>query len=364
MKKTLIALAVPALLVASAANAATVYEKDGQKFDVYGRAQTNIYNDVAAGSSDTTLEGSGRIGLRGTTAINDKVSGFARGEWQISSENSDHIVSNECEVKPADDDHTAEWVKCDSTDNNELKTRHFYAGFDGGEVGKVTFGQTDTAYYDAIGVTDIFNEWGSSANAYKGRQEGQVIYNNTFAGFRVGTSYQFSDDNASLEIGSDSQGKTIKVPNLDYGYAANVGYTFAANNVGVNAGYAKDEYAQAGQTASKTDWALSTSYGVFGEQGLYLAALYNESKIEGSNSYDATLKGYEIAATYFFANNWGLLSGYNFAEDKDSGVDSSDNYLLGAQYTFTSNFYTYAEYKLDQLEGKDDAWTLALQYNF
>ena len=341
MKKTLIALAVPALLVASAANAATVYEKDGQKFDVYGRTQLNIYNDAAAGSNDNTLEGYGRIGLRGTTAINAKVSGFARGEWQIDSENSDY-----------------------TDDKESLKTRHFYAGFDGAEVGKVTFGQTDTAYYDAIGVTDIFNEWGSSANAYKGRQEGQVIYNNTFAGFRVGTSYQFSDDNASLEIGSDSQGKTIKVPNLDYGYAANVGYTFAANNVGVNAGYAKDEYAQAGQTASKTDWALSTSYGVFGEQGLYLAALYNESKIEGSNSYDATLKGYEIAATYFFANNWGLLSGYNFAEDKDSGVDSSDNYLLCAQYTFTSNLLGYTEYVIDQRDDADDLATVALQYNF
>lgn len=362
MKKTLLALAVPALLVASAANAATVYEKDGQKFDVYGRAQVNVYNDAAAGSNDNTLEGYGRIGLRGSTAINDKVSGFARGEWQIASENSDHDVTRECENKPADADHPDAWVECESTDNNQLKTRHFYAGFDGGEVGKVTFGQTDTAYYDAIGVTDIFNEWGSSANAYKGRQEGQVIYNNTFAGFRVGTSYQFSDDSAELSLGQDSGGNTISVPDLDYGYAANVGYTFPIN-VGVNAGFAKDEYAQAGQTASKTDWALSTSYGVYGEPGLYLAALYNESKVEGA-SYDVTAQGSEIAAMYTLENNWGFLGGYNFSENKDSGEDLSDNYLLGAQYTFTSNFYTYAEYKFDQMDGADDQWTLALQYNY
>ena len=362
MKKTLLAIAIPALFAASAVNAATVYEKDGQKFDVYGRAQVNIYNDAAAGSNDNTLEGYGRIGLRGTTAINDKVSGFARGEWQIASENSDHSVTRECENKPADDDHKVAWVECKSTDNNQLKTRHFYAGFDGGEVGKATFGQTDTAYYDAVGVTDIFNEWGSSANAYKGRQEGQIIYNNTFAGFRVGTSYQMSDDNASISLGSDSDPTTIAVPDLDYGYAANVGYTFASN-IGINAGYAQDEYAQNGLTADKTDWALSTSYGVYGEPGLYLAGLYNESNVNGP-SYDVTLQGYELAAMYILENNWGFLAGYNYAEDKDSGDESTDNILVGAQYTFTSNFYSYAEYKVDQIEGADDQWTLALQYNY
>lgn len=339
MKKTLLALAVPALLAASAANAATVYEKDGQKFDVYGRAQVNVYNDTASGSDSNTLEGYGRFGIRGSTVINDKVSGFGRGEWQIDSENSDYGDSKE-----------------------SLKTRHFYAGFDGGEVGKVTFGRTDTAYYDAIGVTDIFNEWGSSANAYKGRQEGQIIYNNTFGGFRVGTSYQFSDDSAELSLGQDSGGNTISVPDLDYGYAANVGYTFPIN-VGLNAGFAKDEYAQAGQTASKTDWALSTSYGVYGEAGFYAAALYNESKVEGQG-FDVTAKGYELAAMYILENDWGFLAGYNFSENKDSGEDLSDNYLLGAQYTFTSNFYTYAEYKFDQIDGADDQWTLALQYNY
>ncbi len=57
MKKTLLALAVPALLAASAANAATVYEKDGQKFDVYGRAQANIYDKFRHRSDAETPAG-------------------------------------------------------------------------------------------------------------------------------------------------------------------------------------------------------------------------------------------------------------------------------------------------------------------
>ena len=151
MKKTLLAVVIHAL-VSLSANAAVVYDKDGTKAEVYGRAQVQILNDDAAGSSDTTLENYGRLGIRGAVAINDQWTGFGRGEWQIDSENSDF-----------------------SGEDKALKTRHFYAGFDGGELGKFTFGQTDTAYYDAVAATDIFNEWGSSANGYKGRQEGQVV---------------------------------------------------------------------------------------------------------------------------------------------------------------------------------------------
>ena len=94
MKKTLLAVTIPALFAVSA-NAATVYEKDGQKFDVYGRAQANIADKEAARLSGfdntaekTTLIGTGRIGLKGTTAINSQVSAFARGEWHVNAEQS------------------------------------------------------------------------------------------------------------------------------------------------------------------------------------------------------------------------------------------------------------------------------------
>ncbi|GJA10892.1 hypothetical protein KAM334_22030 [Aeromonas caviae] len=44
MKKTILAIAIPALF-ASAANAAVVYDKDGTSFDIYGRVQANYYGD-------------------------------------------------------------------------------------------------------------------------------------------------------------------------------------------------------------------------------------------------------------------------------------------------------------------------------
>ncbi len=128
MKKTILAIAIPALF-ASAANAAVVYDKDGTTFDVYGRVQANYYGDTNEADStaasgykdvDGELKGSSRLGWSGKIALNNTWSGIAKTEWQVSAENS----------------------------ANKFDSRHIYVGFDGTQYGKIIFGQTDTAFYD------------------------------------------------------------------------------------------------------------------------------------------------------------------------------------------------------------------------
>ncbi|WP_412841825.1 autotransporter outer membrane beta-barrel domain-containing protein, partial [Aeromonas dhakensis] len=41
-----------------------------------------------------------------------------------------------------------------------------------------------------------------------------------------------------------------------------------------------------------------------------------------------------------------------------------DETLLGVQYSFTSKLKAYTEYKIQNMDNKDDEWTVALQYNF
>ena len=325
MKKTLLALAVPALLAASAANAATVYEKDGQKFEVTGRAQANYYNNAASDSNGSTVEGSGRLGLRGSSAINDTWSAIARVEWKVAGETSD---------------------------NGTFDVRHMYAGFDGSQYGTIIAGQTDTAYYAVVAPTDIFNEWGSYGNSYwgyrggaanfGGRQEGQIIYSNSFGGFRGGVSYRLAED----------------TENLDKSYAGNLGYDFG---FGVGVTVAADQYDSQDGLADQSDWGLSATYGTFGE-GLYLAGVYTQSDIE-QTGVDNTHKGYELAATYSLANGLGFLSGYNYTEDEND-VELTDEFLLGAMYNFSSNLLGYTEFALDQRDDADNLATVALQYNF
>ncbi len=340
MKKTLIALAVPALLVASAANAATVYEKDGQKFEVTGRAKANYFNDAAVDangstnnaedSSGSTIEGSGRLGLRGSSAINDTWSAIARVEWTVAGQ---------------------------SSDNGTFDVRHMYAGFDGSQYGTLIAGQTDTAFYAVVAPTDIFNEWGSAGNSYwgyrggaanfGGRQEGQIIYSNSFGGFRGGVSYRLSEETDSFADKS-----------LDKSYAGNLGYDFG---FGVGVTVAADQYDSQDGQDDQSDWGLSTSYGTFGE-GLYLAGVYTQSDIEQAG-IENTHKGYELAATYTLANGLGFLSGYNYTEDEND-VELTDEFLVGAMYNFSSNLLGYTEFVLDQRDDADNLATVALQYDF
>ncbi len=351
MKKTILAIAIPALF-ASAANAAVIYDKDGTTFDVYGLVQANYYGDTNAWDKDLgaykdvdgELKAQTRLGWSGKVALNNTWSAFAKTEWQVTAEDSGYKTS-------------------------DIDPRHIYVGFDGSQYGKVLFGQTDTAYYTGlIEKTDIFNEWGSEANAYGGRQEGQVIYMGKWGGFFANASYQTNDDKAELTFGSDNNGKPVALASkLDKGYGTSIGYDFDFG-LGLAAGYAKNDYKSntTGVKSDKEDWALAASYSI---NGFYFAGLYNESQITRGNE-EVDFKGYELAATYN-VDAWTFLTGYNFSKVDSVTTGSSvkvgdlaDYTYLGVQYSFTPKLKAYTEYKIVGLDDKDDEWTVALQYNF
>ncbi|WP_287146548.1 porin [Aeromonas sp.] len=355
MKKTILAIAIPALF-ASAANAAVIYDKDGTTFDIYGRVQANYYGEHnkadandASGYKDVDGEliGSSRLGWSGKVALNNTWSGIAKTEWQVSAENSD----------------------------NKFDSRHIYVGFDGTQYGKIIFGQTDTAFYDVLEPTDIFNEWGNVGNFYDGRQEGQIIYSNAIGGFKGKLSYQTNDDKAVkvTDMGQGIKEVAIYGPDVkrNYGYAAAAGYDFDFG-LGLNAGYAYSdlESTSNNHTGDKEEWALGAHYAI---NGFYFAGAFTR----GDLSYDSSTggdkdkgRGYELAASYN-VDAWTLLAGYNFKEVKVNSSaagaeykDQVDEFLLGVQYNFTSKLKAYTEYKIQGIDNLDDEWTVALQYNF
>ncbi|MCD8547108.1 MAG: porin [Aeromonadaceae bacterium] len=324
MKLTNLAVVMAALFAASA-NAAVLYDKDGTTVEMTGRSKANFYNDAATDNSSSTIDGDVRLGFKGSTAITDDLKGIARVEWQ---------------------------VKAQGSDEDDLKVRHAYAGFDAGDYGTIVFGQTETAFYDVVGATDVFNEWGSYGNSYwgyrdggpnfGGRQEGQAVYHVTYGALTGGLSYISSDDSA----------------NLDYGYAGALTYAF---DFGLGIGATAQKFESLDSLADQQDWAINATWGSYGD-GLYLAGLYNQSKQETAG-VEEKIKSYELAALYF-QDNWGLLSGFNYSKNHDTDVELTNEFILGAQYNFTSNFFTYTEYVFDQRDNADDLWTLALQYNF
>lgn len=74
MKRNILAVVIPALLVAGAANAAEIYNKNGNKLDFYGKmVGEHVWTTNGKTSSDDTTYA--RIGLKGETQINDQLTG-------------------------------------------------------------------------------------------------------------------------------------------------------------------------------------------------------------------------------------------------------------------------------------------------
>ncbi|WP_311791286.1 porin, partial [Pantoea sp. UBA5923] len=77
MKRNILAVVIPALLAAGAANAAEVYNKDGNKLDLYGKVDArHQFSDSTGDDGDQSYV---RFGFKGETQINDQLTGY--GQW-------------------------------------------------------------------------------------------------------------------------------------------------------------------------------------------------------------------------------------------------------------------------------------------
>ncbi|MFQ1860130.1 porin [Aeromonas veronii] len=380
MKKTILAIAIPALF-ASAANAATVYDKDGTKFDVTGRVHAayqgkantdelaaNANDDLYYKRLDTTEKGEvytyARFGMQGKVALNNTWSAVAQGEWQVNGEESEE---------------------------DQFKSRHILAGFDGSQYGKFLFGQTDTASkWGVQDRADIFEELGNNASLNDGRQEGQVIYRGEWDGIFANASYitKNSSYKSGERFGIESGANTAQDKNdkgLKSGYSLGAGYNMP-NGFGFGVSTESKEFERGTRVKdfdgvniatastfmnnleSKDDWAIGASYAY---DAFYVGALYNQSKLKGyDNGEEVKAKGYEIAGSYTI-DAWKLLAGYNFLESKASDNFGSSNdvemfnrVILGVEYAFTSNIKSYANYAIESADNKDDQWEFGMQYNF
>ena len=67
MQRKVLALMIPALLMAGAAHAAEIYNKDGNKLDLYGKVDgLHYFSDDASKDGDQTYM---RLGFKGETQI-------------------------------------------------------------------------------------------------------------------------------------------------------------------------------------------------------------------------------------------------------------------------------------------------------
>ncbi|MGK3123500.1 porin OmpF [Candidatus Pantoea formicae] len=360
MKRNILAVVIPALLAAGAANAAEIYNKDGNKLDLYGKAVgLHYFSDDAGSDGDQTYV---RFGFKGETQINDQLTGYGQWEYNIQANNSEGGT--------------------DAQSGN--KTRLGFAGLKFGDAGSFDYGRNYGVVYDAIGWTDVLPEFGGdtgySDNFMVGRSSGLATYRNSnFFGLVDGLNF------AVQYQGKNERATDPRRANGD-GWGTSVSYT-SPIGVGIVGSYASGDRTTEqnqmtyGQGDKTQQWATALKYDA---NNVYLAAMYNETRnstyisnnnIDGADGFANKTQGFEVVAQYQF--DFGLRPSLAYVQSKGKdieGIGDADlvKYIeVGATYYFNKNMATYVDYRINQLDDNnplglntDDIVALGLVYQF
>ena len=355
MKLKALALIIPALLVAGAAQSAEVYNKDGNKLDLYGKVDgLHYFSDDASKDGDQSYV---RVGFKGETQINSELTGY--GQWEYN------VQANHAEG--------------DGSSGNA--TRLGFAGLKFGDYGSFDYGRNYGVVYDVESWTDILPEFGGDSyttadNFMVGRTNGVATYRNTgffglVNGLNFALQYQGANDGNISGEGTNNGNRSIRAQNGD-GFGMSTSYDFGMG-ISASGAYASSDRTndQVNGTIADGDkaevWTLGLKYDA---NNIYLATMYSETRnMTGFGDNDALVanktQNFEVTAQYQF--DFGLRpevsylqsKGKNLAVDIANNSEYNDKDLVkyvsvGTSYYFNKNMSTYVDYKINLLDNDDN----------
>ncbi|MBC0804398.1 porin OmpC [Escherichia coli] len=338
-----LSLLVPALLVAGAANAAEVYNKDGNKLDLYGKVDgLHYFSDNKDVDGDQTYM---RLGFKGETQVTDQLTGYGQWEYQIQGNSAEN--------------------------ENNSWTRVAFAGLKFQDVGSFDYGRNYGVVYDVTSWTDVLPEFGGdtygSDNFMQQRGNGFATYRNTdffglVDGLNFAVQYQGKNGNPSGEgftSGVTNNGRDALRQNGD-GVGGSITYDY--EGFGIGGAISSSKRTDAQNTAAyigNGDRAETYTGGLkYDANNIYLAAqytqTYNATRV-GSLGWANKAQNFEAVAQYQF--DFGLRPSLAYLQSKGKnlgrGYDDEDilKYVdVGATYYFNKNMSTYVDYKINLLD--------------
>lgn len=351
MKRSLLSLIIPALLVASTTNAAEIYNKDANKIDLSGQVHGLHYFSKDEGNDGD--KSFARLGVKGETQINPELTGYGRWEYQF-------------------DAHHVEGAQ-------EGSTRYGFAGLSYANIGSLDYGRNDGAVYDITSWTDELPEFGGDTyetdNFKQARANSLLTYRNkNFFGLVNGLNF-------TLQYQAKNTGTLNAMKQNGDGFGASVFYDMP---VGISVGAALS-------TSRRTDGQNALDFGSGDKAETYtIGVKYDGNNIDDTEkvnniyvaahytqTYNATVIG-DIDDGFGFANqanNLEIVAKYTF----DFGLTPSIAYLqsrgkdlvsksakvnygeqdllkyvdIGLNHDFNANMTVYVDYKINLLKKND-----------
>ncbi|TDN52192.1 outer membrane pore protein F [Buttiauxella sp. JUb87] len=368
MKRNILAVVIPALLVAGAANAAEIYNKNGNKLDFYGKA---VGEHGWTTSGDNTSNGDStyaRIGFKGETQINDQLTGYGQWEYNMNASNPEGAQAT--------------------------ATRLAFAGLKFGDAGSLDYGRNYGAIYDVAAYTDMLVVWGGDTwidkdNFMNGRANGLLTYRNSnffglVDGLAFALQYQgkndrdntigvFVNDNGQAEVGPTANGakangdgySTAVTYDIGEGFGIAAGYESANRTNAQRSAAHNSDFASAGGDQAEA-WSTAAKYDA---NNVYAAIMYAETlnmTREADSNFANKTQNFEAVAQYQF--DFGLRPSIAYVQSKGkdlkargtfSGGDADlKKYVeVGTWYYFNKNMNVYAAYQFNLLD--DNSYTEA-----
>ncbi|HAW0376645.1 TPA: porin OmpC [Escherichia coli] len=349
MKKLTVALSAIAasIIVVTSAQSAEVYNKDGNKLDLYGKVDGLHYfsNDKQLDGDKTYM----RLGFKGETQITDQLTGYGQWEYQIQGNKAEK--------------------------DNSSWTRVAFAGLKFGDYGSIDYGRNYGVVYDVTSWTDVLPEFGGdtydSDNFMQQRGNGFATYRNhdffglvdglDFAIQYQGTNGSVSGEDNPLYTGKDitNNGRDAMRQNGD-GIGGSITYNYEGFGIGAAVSSSKRTWDQNNTGLIGTGDRAETYTGglKYDANNIYLAAqytqTYNATPI-GGWGWANKAQNFEVVAQYQF--DFGLRPSLAYLQSKGKnigrGYDDEDilRYVdVGATYYFNKNMSTYVDYKINLLD--------------
>ncbi|MEZ8079979.1 porin [Enterovibrio norvegicus] len=324
MNKLIFSTTLLSTLISTSSFAFEVYSNDDSSLLLGGRVEPRFNvsdaNEVDANGVDngkSTFQdiSRARIYIDGATRVNDDVSVFGYYNGELTSESN----------------------------ASDIKNRYMYAGVATG-FGAFSYGKQDSAQVILTDVTDIMETFGGSASdlveGNQDKRENNFVYQLEIPfGVTATANYIASDKDDN-----DSAGLSL-IYDDPIGFAFGVGYVDGKQN---------------DVDANQMNVVASYAVGDF-----YMGGIYVSGEID-----NVDVDGYEIAAAYTL-DDFVFRYVYNNrdADDKAkvnySGYEV-DYHAIEGVYNVTNNFFGYAGYEFNRLDGKqnDDQFQAGLRYNF
>ncbi|WP_336220944.1 porin OmpC [Citrobacter amalonaticus] len=371
MKRKVLAMLVPALLVAGAANAAEIYNKDGNKLDLYGKVDgLHYFSDDTGNDGDQSYV---RLGFKGETQIMDQMTGYGQWEYNV-------------QANTTESDHGNSW------------TRLGFAGLGFGQNGTIDYGRNYGVLYDVEAWTDMLPEFGGDAYTQTDvymltRTNGVATYRNKgffgqVDGLNFALQYQGNNESAGAGEGTNNGNAARKLAkengdgfgmstsyDFDSGFSLGAAYSSSDRTNNQVARGASDRYhSNSYAGGEKADaWTVGAKYDA---NDIYLAAMYAETRnMTSYGSGDGVSGGianktrnFEVVAQYQF--DFGLRPSVAYLQSKgidlggqDTDRDGNPRYTdkdlvkyvdVGMTYYFNKNMSTYVDYKINLLDNDDN----------